>query len=156
MRSLLLVRGRICSVFIDLVALLSECQLVRLYRDWPERVLLYVALVDHARPMGVLDVLASTSHVIYLVQECPIVLPREEMGRCPALFTHAFHMLYGVSVSREAAHLLINVADELWRSSELTQALLISSTLTKLLHETATVLLEAADSFEELLFSLAH
>lgn len=155
-RGLLLIRGRICSVIINLIALLSECQLVRLSRDWPERVLLYVALVDHARPMGVLDVLASTGHVIYLVQECSIVLPREEVGSCPALLAHACHMLHRVSVTREATHLLVDVADELWGSSELAQALLFGSTLTELLQSTAAVLLEAVDSFEELLFALAH
>ena len=99
MRSLLLIRGRICSVIINLIALLSKCQLVRLSRDWPERVLLYMALVDHARPMGVLDVLASTSHVIYLVQDGSVVLCGEEVGCCPALLAYACHMLHRVSVT---------------------------------------------------------
>ena len=156
MRSLLLIRGRICSVIINPIALLRECQLVGLSRDWPERVLLYVALVYHARPMGVLDVLASSSHVIYLVQECPIVLSCEEVRCRPALFAHAGHLLHCVSVTREATHLLIDVANELRRPSVLTQALLLGSTLTKLLQKPAAVLLEAVDSFEELLFSLAH
>ena len=156
MRSLLLIRGRVCSVVINLIALLRESQLVGLSRDWPERVLLYVALVDHARPMSVLYVLASSSHIIDLVRECSIDLLRKEVGCCLALFAHACHMLRRVSVTREATHLLVDVTDEFWRSSELTQALLLDSALIKLLRKTAAVLLEAVYPFKELLFSLAH